>query len=362
MLGYSDSSKDSGFLAANWLLYRAQEALVADGATARRSTLTLFHGRGGGSVAAAVRPIARSSPRRRGPSSGRLKFTEQGEVIAAHYADVTIAQRHLEQVTAAALLASTPEHEQASLEAAAVGGRHDRPSSPRSPRRLPRPGRATRPSRPSSGRRRPIDLIPGLGLGSRPASRPARGGRGAPAPPDDRRAARDPVGVRLVAVAGQPAGLVRPRHGARAFTDARRPEVVRPLGDALPPAGRSSRRCSTTPSCRSPSPTSALPRLCLARRGSGFDAVRGLIEAEFARPIRLLLLATGHDRLLAAHAPLARSIGLRNPYIDALSAIQVELLGPAPAGRRPPDEAARTRAASTGATVNGIAAGLQKTG
>ena len=110
MLGYSDSSKESGFLAANWLLYRAQEALV--GAARRHGVrLTLFHGRGGAigrGGGPANRAILAQAP---GSVDGRLKFTEQGEVIAAHYADPSIAQRHLEQVTAAVLLASTPEHE-----------------------------------------------------------------------------------------------------------------------------------------------------------------------------------------------------------------------------------------------------------
>ena len=87
-----------------------REALVA---TARRHDveLTLFHGRGGAigrGGGPAGRAILAQAP---GSVGGRLKFTEQGEVIAAHYADVTIAQRHLEQVTAAVLLASTPEHE-----------------------------------------------------------------------------------------------------------------------------------------------------------------------------------------------------------------------------------------------------------
>ena len=120
MLGYSDSSKESGFLAANWFLYRAQEALVA---TAGRHgiALTLFHGRGGAvgrGGGPANRAILAQAP---GSVGGRLKFTEQGEVIAAHYADAAIAQRHLEQVTSAVLLASTPEHERSTAEATEAG-------------------------------------------------------------------------------------------------------------------------------------------------------------------------------------------------------------------------------------------------
>ena len=99
----------------------------------------------------------------------------------------------------------------------------------------------------------------------------------------------------------------------------------------------------------------------LARDGEAI-AIRASIEAEFARSIRLLLLVTGRTRLLAGHPSLARSIALRNPYIDALSAVQVELLGRlrAPGPRRP--RRAEPIRAVVGATINGIAAGLQNTG
>ena len=86
-----------------------------------------------------------------------------------------------------------------------------------------------------------------------------------------------------------------------------------------------------------------------------------MIEAEYSRSVRMLLLVTGRDRLLAGHPTLARSIELRNPYIDALSAVQVELLG----RLRDPSLDARDATAIRaviGATINGIAAGLQNTG
>ena len=95
--------------------------------------------------------------------------------------------------------------------------------------------------------------------------------------------------------------------------------------------------------------------------GAEAAAIRGMIEAEYSRSIRMLLLVTGQDRMLAGHPTLARSIELRTPYIDALSAVQVELLG------RLRDPALDARAAAAiravvGATINGIAAGLQNTG
>ena len=220
MLGYSDSSKESGFLAANWLLYRAQEALVG---VARRHgvTLTLFHGRGGAigrGGGPANRAILAQAP---GSVDGRLKFTEQGEVIAAHFADVTIAGRHLEQVTAAALLASTPEHERETAHAAASGTATMTELTAIS-RTAYRALVEHRGFAAFFGAATPIGLIGGLGLGSRPASRAggARGGAGRG--PRHRVAARDPVGVRLVPGAREPARLVRAGVGARGRRRARR--------------------------------------------------------------------------------------------------------------------------------------------
>ena len=95
--------------------------------------------------------------------------------------------------------------------------------------------------------------------------------------------------------------------------------------------------------------------------GSDAAAIRAAIEAEFERSVRLLLLVTGRSRLLDEHAGLARSIELRNPYVDALSALQVELLGRLRA--LPHDHADATRIRRViGTTINGIAAGLQNTG
>ncbi len=110
MLGYSDSNKESGFLAAAWMLHRAQGDLAAT-ARSRGVELTLFHGRGGAigrGGGPTNRAILGQAP---GSVDGRLKLTEQGEVIAANYADATIARRHLEQMTGAVLIASTPEHD-----------------------------------------------------------------------------------------------------------------------------------------------------------------------------------------------------------------------------------------------------------
>ncbi|HYO44221.1 MAG TPA: phosphoenolpyruvate carboxylase, partial [Candidatus Limnocylindrales bacterium] len=362
MLGYSDSSKESGFLAANWLLYRAQEALVG---VARRHgvTLTLFHGRGGAigrGGGPANRAILAQAP---GSVDGRLKFTEQGEVIAAHFADVTIAQRHLEQVTAAAILASTPEHETEVAEAAATGTSTmaELTAISRAAYRalVEHPGFAA-----FFGAATPIGLIGGLGLGSRPSSR-SRGGRGTSAEAPDIGSLR---AIPWVFAWSQSRANLPGWYGLgtalEAVADRGGREVVEHLAGLY-------RRWPFFASVLDNAELSlAKADLATFRRyadlASGAETVtiRGLIEAEFARSVRLLLLVTGRSRLLEGHPTLARSTALRAPYIDALSAVQVELLGrlrAAEADGAGPESTAPLRGV-VGATINGIAAGLQNTG
>jgi len=106
MVGYSDSTKDGGYLAACWGLFRAQADLQKT-AHEHGVSLTFFHGRGG-SLGRGGGPAARgilSLPTE--ALDGTLRLTEQGEVLAERYDDVQIAYRHLEQVTGATLTAST---------------------------------------------------------------------------------------------------------------------------------------------------------------------------------------------------------------------------------------------------------------
>ena len=105
MIGYSDSNKDGGYLAANWALYEAQEQVAAV-CRAHDIRLTLFHGRGG-TVARGGGPANRAiRAQPPGTVRGRFRITEQGETLAAHYADAALAHRHLEQIVSAVLLAS----------------------------------------------------------------------------------------------------------------------------------------------------------------------------------------------------------------------------------------------------------------
>jgi len=104
MIGYSDSNKDVGFLAANWALYKAQSA-IRDVAAREGIELRLFHGRGGAigrGGGPANKAILAQPP---GTVGNQIKLTEQGEVIADRYGLPKIAHRHLEQVLHAVLLA-----------------------------------------------------------------------------------------------------------------------------------------------------------------------------------------------------------------------------------------------------------------
>jgi phosphoenolpyruvate carboxylase len=113
MVGYSDSTKDGGYLTACWELHQAQERL-ADVAEQHHIELTVFHGRGGalgrggGPAARAIRSLPNKAV------GGRMRVTEQGEVLSERYDDPRIAHRHLEQIMNATLLVSagasrTPE-------------------------------------------------------------------------------------------------------------------------------------------------------------------------------------------------------------------------------------------------------------
>ncbi len=359
MLGYSDSSKESGFLAANWLLYRAQELLVA---VARRHgvTLTLFHGRGGAigrGGGPANRGILAQAP---GSVDGRLKFTEQGEVIAAHYADPAIAQRHLEQVTAAVLLASTREHERATRAAAERGAATMAELAAIS--RAAYRALVDLPAFPAFFRAAtPIDLIAGLGLGSRPSSRPS-GDAGARPPGDELASLR---AIPWVFAWSQARANLPGWYGLGTALEAVAARGGREMVDHLADVYRS------WPFFRSVLDNAELSlakadigtfrRFADLAPGPDATAIRAMIEAEHARSVRLLALVTGRDRLLADHPSLARAIDLRNPYVDALSALQVELLARLRRDDVTPADAAALRSV-IGATINGVAAGLQNTG
>jgi phosphoenolpyruvate carboxylase len=120
MLGYSDSTKESGA----WRppgCFIGRRSSWSKSAVAGTVELVLFHGRGG-AIGAGRGPMTRAVlAQAPGSVDGRLKLTEQGEVIADRYANPQIALRHLNQLAYAALLASTPQHDEMAGRAAADG-------------------------------------------------------------------------------------------------------------------------------------------------------------------------------------------------------------------------------------------------
>ena len=359
MLGYSDSNKESGFLAAAWMLHRAQEALVAV-AREHGIELTLFHGRGGAigrGGGPANRAILGGAP---GSVDGRLKLTEQGEVIAANYADPAIARRHLEQLTGAALIASTPEHDAAAADALREGGAllaeladtaraayralvHDDPGFAAFFRDIT-----------------PIAELSDLRLGSRPAARGRAGGFADAMPPiDDLRAipwtfAWSQSRINLPGWYGLGSALeaFRAAHGDEGLAEIGRLYRSWPfLASVLDNAEMILAKADMGVARRYASLTSSEDG---ERRWEA-------IEAEYHRTVALLLRVTGRDHLLDGAPVLQRSIGLRNPYVDALSELQVRLLARFRA--LPPDDPERARVLRlVQMSVNGVAAGLQNTG
>ena len=107
MIGYSDSNKDGGYVMSNWALYQGQENITRV-AQKHKIALTIFHGRGG-TIARGGGPANRGiRAQPAGSINGRFRLTEQGEVIAARYSNPALAHRHLEQIVHAVLLASSP--------------------------------------------------------------------------------------------------------------------------------------------------------------------------------------------------------------------------------------------------------------
>ena len=355
MLGYSDSNKESGFLAASWMLHRAQAAL-SETARSRGVELTLFHGRGGAigrGGGPTNRAILGQAP---GSVDARLKLTEQGEVVAANYADATIARRHLEQVTGAVMLASTAEHD-ARLEALVATGApiltelgstaraayralvHDDPGFVAFFRAIT-----------------PIRELSDLRLGSRPA---ARGRRDEAPTIDSLRAipwtfAWSQARINLPGWYGLGIALegYRVAHGDAGLA------AIAGLAQDWP--FLSSLFDNAEMSLAKADMGVARLYAALAT-GPGDDRRWHAIEEEYHRTVTLLGRVTGRERLLDGAPILQRSVALRNPYVDSLSEMQVRLL------RRlralPPDDPERDRVLRlVQLTVNGVAAGLQSTG
>jgi phosphoenolpyruvate carboxylase len=344
MLGYSDSAKQLGPTSATLRLYDTQEALAA-WAGRNDVKLTLFHGRGGSlgrGGGPANRAILAQAP---GSVAGRFKVTEQGEVIFARYGHLEIAQRHVEQVTNAVLLASTPAVEDRARAAAArFRGLADRigVAAQRAYRSLvDADGFAEWFAEVS-----PLGEISQLRIGSRPARRTASTSL------EDLRAipwvfAWTQTRVNLPGWYGLGSGL--DAAAGDGLDSLREAYASWPLFAAL----LDNAEMSLAKTDRD----IAARYLALGGRPELTEAV--LAEYDLTRS--LVLAVTGHERLLENRRVLSRAVELRNPYVDALSHLQLRALTALRAGTA--GDAGRERLEELLLlTVNGVAAGLQNTG
>src|SRR5450755_3070564 len=377
MLGYSDSAKELGPASATLRLFDAQAEMAA-WAAEHDVRLTLFHGRGGalgrggGPTGQAV--LAQAP----GSVADRFKVTEQGEVIFARYGRAVIARRHLEQVTSAVLLASSPDRNGSNSEVStrfrAFADVIDEAAR-----------RAFRALVESDGfaewfaRISPLEEIGGLRIGSRPAR---RGLSRSVVSLDDLRAipwvfAWSQTRVNLPGWFGLGSGLAAvvksaadgDGAGLGGLPGADGGEAA---GDSLaahPGLAELQRAYQEWPLFTVLIDNAEMSLAKTDRRIAerylalgGRADLTGQVLAEYDLTMRLVLAVTQHGRLLADRPVLSRAVGLRDPYVDALSHLQLRALAAlrGPAADTPAERARLERLLLL--TVNGVAAGLQNTG
>lgn len=344
MLGYSDSAKDVGPLSATLLLYDAQAAL-AEWAARNDIKLTLFHGRGG-SLGRGGGPVNRAilaQPPR--SVNHRFKVTEQGEVVFARYGNRRIAARHLEQVTSAVLTAGTRAVEERNAGAAArfadLAATMERAARSSYRELVETDGFADFFAQVS-----PLEELSELALGSRPARRPGAGPRSL----GDLRAipwvfAWSQTRCNLTGWYGLGSGLDAVGD-VNALRDAYRdwPLFTALIDNAEMSLAKTDRGV-------------AEGYLALGERPDLADR----ILAELDLSSRLVLGVLDQEQLLQRRRVLGAAVDLRNPYVDALSHLQLRALTALRGGVGDERDEQRLRDLLL-LTVNGVAAGLQNTG
>ncbi|MBB4663552.1 phosphoenolpyruvate carboxylase [Conexibacter arvalis] len=335
MLGYSDSAKDGGFISSQWELYAAQERLIA-GADAHDVRLRFFHGRGGSTSRGggpSHRAILAQPP---GSIRGRIRITEQGEVISQRYAHPELAQRALEQTLSGVVLATLapPDPPPARWREAA--------------QRLADTSRSVYQALIYEDPRfdallhqvSPLDELTELNIGSRPAARSAS------------RRLQELRAIPWVFAWMQNRLLLPAWYGA---------------GTALAEGDLALQRemRENWPFFRM---VISMLEMSLFKSDLGvaeryFELVTDADARQLWTPIRdeherlvaRVLEITGNPHLLGGQPALRKRLAHRNPWIDPLSHVQVDLLRRA----RADDEDARTPLLHT---VAGIAAGMRNTG
>ncbi|MDX1515505.1 MAG: phosphoenolpyruvate carboxylase [Woeseiaceae bacterium] len=343
MIGYSDSNKDGGLASARWALQNAQESLV-NAVESEDIELTLFHGRGGTISRGGSKTHVAVLGAPPGTVNGRLRVTEQGEIINEKYGLRGIALRTLEQVTGSVALATAlPRHRgnddpawHSMMDIIAEESRQAyRALVYEQPDFYDYFRRAT-----------PIDVIERMRIGSRPASR------------------RSKAGI----------GSLRAIPWVFAWTQAR---FVLPgwfgLGSGLKKAAEQfddadfrkmfaewyfMRALTADAEMVLAKADLGIAELYSQLAGDLHDTFYPLIRSEYELTRDLILEYSDHDELLEGDLTLQRTIMLRNPYVDPMSLLQVDLLRRWRELGSHEDDLFEALLAS----VNGIAQGLQNTG
>jgi len=356
MLGYSDSNKDGGMLTSTWEIFRAHGALHE---VAREAGihLRLFHGRGG-TVGRGGGPTHRAIfAQPLNSFDGQLRITEQGEVLNFKYADVVLAERNLELMIAASLDALTrpnareaqghftgvlePEWEQALDRLSVLAFEYYKEHILDDPGLLDYFAQST-----------PVGELENAKIGSRPSKR-----KGALSL-STLRAIPWVFGwtqSRLLIPAWFGVGYAVEKFLAEAVPGEDRLailtamakefplfiDLIRNVEMALGKADLGTARLYST----------------LVENEKLRIRIYGVLEGEYRRTVDAVLKVTGQDEVLGSNPVLARSIKLRNPYVDPMHLIQVDLLRRKRAGEDTPEV---NRAIA--ATISGISAGLRNTG
>ncbi len=348
MLGYSDSNKDGGMITSTWELQKAHRELH-DAARDCGVKLRLFHGRGG-TVGRGGGPTHRAILAQPvGDFSGEIRITEQGEVLNWKYSDPVLAEWNLELMVAASLDAltrpskRTPRDDRKWDDAMDEISGHAiafyRQHIAENPDVLDYFEQAT-----------PVNELVHARIGSRPARRSQ---------------SRDLANLRAIPWVF---GWMQSRHALPAWFGvgyalerfaAKSPahqSQLREMMQSFPLFSDLVRNVEIA-MAKADMQIAGLYAATLVENHALRDKVFGLLREEFDRTRRMLLTITGQKDLLEGNAVLSQSIRLRNPYVDPMSLIQVELLRRKRLGgyADAPDHA-------LGATINGIAAGLHNTG
>ena len=330
MVGYSDSAKDAGYLAAQWEIRNALVAL-ADAARRVGGELTVFHGRGGSAGRGGGPTYDAILAQPQGVPPGRLKITEQGETIAFKYGLPELAQRNLEAALAATLRAASgvePRPDGGVMQTLADVSRRVYRELIDDPRFVDFFRAFT-----------PVDELALLNIGSRPARRP----EGASEYMSSLRA------IPWVFAWTQNRCLLPSWYGCGSAFAAADMSELRSLYADWPFFRTVVQNLEMTLA------KSSLPIACDYLSLVQDEALWSRIAEEHERTVSAVLEIVEAERLLDRHPVVQASVALRNPYVDPMNAIQVELLARYRAG----DDAVEPALLRS---IAGISAALRNTG